>query len=540
MSELAPTKTSTIKTSNGELYAEEFVPAGGPAGVVLVTHGYMEHCGRYRELARVIVDAGWACLTYDVRGHGKSPGDRGFVASFDEFLADFRLALAAAKRLAPGKPVVLLGHSHGSLITLRALTGDSPPDACAAIVSSPYLAPKYAVPTWQRVLAKVASRLVPKLTQPSPLRSEDLTHDPAKIAAHKADKLLFDKLPLLTSLSCLLPLLLFCLLTLLLLRLLTLLLFGLLPLLRLGLPTLLSFSFSALLIGAQLFGLPSLLQIGPLLFCPLTLLIGAQLFGLPSLLQIGPLLFCPLTLLGLLLLPLLGLSALLVHALLFHLLSLFALLFHLRTALLFALPLGLLTIFPLLSLFVGALLFHLLTPCRLLACLVGASLFRSLTLVGLLACLPCTLLLVLLTLVGLLTLLLFELRTTLLVALTLGLLARSALSFRALLRRPRLLLGCGALALLLELLLVLLHRFARFALSLLVSGAELVGAALSGFRRLLALLFELLALLFEALSLLGSALARRGVGGATLCFGRGALSVLERALLLVEVAALFV
>jgi alpha-beta hydrolase superfamily lysophospholipase len=195
MSELAPTKTSTIKTSNGELYAEEFVPTGDAKGVVLVTHGYMEHCGRYRELARVIVDAGWACLTYDVRGHGKSPGDRGFVASFDEFLADFKLALATAKRLAPNKPVVLLGHSHGSLITLRALTSDSPPDACAAIVSSPYLAPKYAVPSWQRLLAKVASRLVPKLTQPSPLRSEDLTHDPAKIAAHKADKLLFDKLP---------------------------------------------------------------------------------------------------------------------------------------------------------------------------------------------------------------------------------------------------------------------------------------------------------------------------------------------------------
>lgn len=195
MSELQPTKTSTIKTANGELYAEEFVPAGGPAGVVLVTHGYFEHCGRYRELARVIVDAGWACLTYDVRGHGKSPGDRGFVSSFNEFVDDFNLALAAAKKLAPGKPLVLLGHSHGSLITLRALASDSPPQAAAAILSSPYLAPKYAVPTWQRLLAKVATRLVPKLTQPSPLRSEDLTHDKAKIAAHKADKLLFDKLP---------------------------------------------------------------------------------------------------------------------------------------------------------------------------------------------------------------------------------------------------------------------------------------------------------------------------------------------------------
>src|SRR5512146_1069669 len=177
---LTPTKTTQIKTPSGDaLYAEEFVPSGEPKGVVLITHGYAEHCGRYREVAHVIVDAGWAALTYDVRGHGQSPGARGFIEHFQTYLDDLRAVHAAAKALAPGKPLVLLGHSHGSLITLRALADSRPPEARAAIVSSPYLGLRLAVPGYKKLLARVASRVAPALAQPNSLRVEDLTHDKA-------------------------------------------------------------------------------------------------------------------------------------------------------------------------------------------------------------------------------------------------------------------------------------------------------------------------------------------------------------------------
>jgi len=186
---LTPTKTSTI----GGLYAETFVPPGTPKGVVLITHGYAEHCGRYHEVAHVIVDAGWAALSYDVRGHGKSPGERGYIDRFDTYLSDLAAMQAAARTLVPeGAPMILLGHSHGSLITLRALASSSPPAIKAAIVSSPFLALKLAVPGYKKILAKVASRIAPKLAQPNSLRVEDLTHDKAKQAERIADKLCFD------------------------------------------------------------------------------------------------------------------------------------------------------------------------------------------------------------------------------------------------------------------------------------------------------------------------------------------------------------
>jgi alpha-beta hydrolase superfamily lysophospholipase len=188
---ITPTRTTTIPVKGGTLHAEVFSPTTTARGVVLVTHGYAEHCGRYRELANVIVAAGWTALTYDVRGHGLSFGPRGFVEHFASYLGDLDAACAAARALADS-PLVLLGHSHGSLITLRALCDERPPEAAGAILSSPFLALRLQVPTYRKLLARVASRVAPRLTQHNALRAEDLTHDVGKQQERIADKLCFD------------------------------------------------------------------------------------------------------------------------------------------------------------------------------------------------------------------------------------------------------------------------------------------------------------------------------------------------------------
>ena len=193
MSDAPGPMTPTATPKIGGLYAEQFVPGDTPKGVVVITHGYAEHCGRYRELAHVIVRAGWAALAYDVRGHGQSPGVRGYIDRFDHYLDDLAAMQAAGKALAPKEaPLVLLGHSHGSLIVLRALCDEHPPAVKAAIVSSPYLALRLAVPSYKKVLARVASRVAPRLAQPNALRVEDLTSDKDKQSERLADKLCLD------------------------------------------------------------------------------------------------------------------------------------------------------------------------------------------------------------------------------------------------------------------------------------------------------------------------------------------------------------
>ncbi len=194
---LAPTRTISIPRPDATLHAEWFAPAA-PRGLVVVSHGYAEHCGRYREVANVLVRAGAAVLTYDCRGHGQSTGARGHVARFSDYLDDLEAAVAwgrgAIAELGVIEPrVLLLGHSHGSLIVLRALTdrGRST-GAVAAVVSSPFLGLRLAVSPIKKGAARLIARIHPGLTMANELQIEHLTTDEGKLAERRADTLCHD------------------------------------------------------------------------------------------------------------------------------------------------------------------------------------------------------------------------------------------------------------------------------------------------------------------------------------------------------------
>ncbi len=192
---LEPTRTLSVPRSDATLHAEWYAPAGKPRGLAVVTHGYAEHCGRYREVAHALVKTGAAVLTYDCRGHGKSSGKRGHVNRFTAFLDDLDGAVTwgrgqcAEVGLTEPK-VVLVGHSHGSLITLRALADTSRSlDVVAASVASPFLGLRLKVNPVKQAAAKVVARLYPGLTMSNEIKIEDLTSDEGKLAERRADTL---------------------------------------------------------------------------------------------------------------------------------------------------------------------------------------------------------------------------------------------------------------------------------------------------------------------------------------------------------------
>lgn len=173
------------------LYGEWFA-AEAPRALALVVHGYAEHCARYRELANVLTGAGFATLTYDMRGHGRAEGQRGHVNRFTDYLDDMDAAITElAGRGGARTPVVLVGHSNGALITLRALVDASrtPRRATAAVISSPFLGLKAQVPPAKKLLGRAAGRLAPTLSLPSELSIDHLTHCPDKLAARRVDTL---------------------------------------------------------------------------------------------------------------------------------------------------------------------------------------------------------------------------------------------------------------------------------------------------------------------------------------------------------------
>jgi alpha-beta hydrolase superfamily lysophospholipase len=188
---IEPSETRTLPSSGGTtLHVELFRPAAPPRGVALMVHGYAEHTGRYREVAHVLVDTGLAVVGFDLRGHGRSSGRRGHVQRFTDYLDDLDAALALARDQAPGKPVVLVCHSNGGLIVLRALSDERrAPAVAGAVVSSPFLGLKLKVPAPQIWMAKLASRIAPGFSQKNGLRVEDITSDKAMQAARLADTL---------------------------------------------------------------------------------------------------------------------------------------------------------------------------------------------------------------------------------------------------------------------------------------------------------------------------------------------------------------
>jgi alpha-beta hydrolase superfamily lysophospholipase len=175
---------------------QSWAPDGHAAAVLAVVHGYGEHGGRYGFLVDDMVPRGYTVFTFDLRGHGRSPGRRGHIDRFGDYLADTRAFLAQVRRACPNTPVVLLGHSMGGLIAAAlaeeddaGLAQERDAGLAGVVLSSPFLGLRLAVPALQIKTARLLSRVAPTLRMPNPLRAEQLSHDPAVVAAAGADPL---------------------------------------------------------------------------------------------------------------------------------------------------------------------------------------------------------------------------------------------------------------------------------------------------------------------------------------------------------------
>lgn len=94
--------------------------------VLQITHGMTEHMGRYEALAEYLCRHGIAVAGFDLRGHGKNPGDPE-IASFGKggwaaSIEDMRLFFTHLRRRFPGVPHYMLGFSLGSFLLREYLT----------------------------------------------------------------------------------------------------------------------------------------------------------------------------------------------------------------------------------------------------------------------------------------------------------------------------------------------------------------------------------------------------------------------------------
>lgn len=90
-----------------------------PSHLVVISHGYGEHIGRYDHVADAFVAGGASVHGLDHVGHGRSDGEPALIVDFDPVVDDLHGLVQQARRQDPDLPVILVGHSMGGLIATR-------------------------------------------------------------------------------------------------------------------------------------------------------------------------------------------------------------------------------------------------------------------------------------------------------------------------------------------------------------------------------------------------------------------------------------
>ena len=146
---------------------------------VIVTHGQAEHIGCYQRLIDALLELPVDVIAWDMRGHGKSDGSRGYAAHFQDYIRDFEglLGKLTTDMRLMEKPIFLIAHSMGALVQFKTLCEKPGLPIAGQILSGPLFGLAMQVPALKDMAAQWIEQLVPKLTLGNEILPERLTRD---------------------------------------------------------------------------------------------------------------------------------------------------------------------------------------------------------------------------------------------------------------------------------------------------------------------------------------------------------------------------
>ena len=178
-------------STNSDLYARGWAPAGKPKAAIMLVHGHGEHVNRYDHVAAALTEKGYAMLGFDLRGHGKSAGRRGHAPSYEGLLDDIASFSEQTELRYAGLPRFLYGHSMGGNLVLNYVLRRKP-DLRGVIATGAWLKTAFEPPAVQVSLAKIMNNIAPGFSQHSKLDAAGLSHDQALVKAYQSDPLVHD------------------------------------------------------------------------------------------------------------------------------------------------------------------------------------------------------------------------------------------------------------------------------------------------------------------------------------------------------------
>ncbi len=189
---MRPVEDHTFRTHDGVELFYRYWPAetANPRGAILIFHRGHEHSGRMAHLPDELDLPEFAMFAWDARGHGRSPGERGFspsLATSVRDVQDFVDHVAATYGIGV-ETMAVIAQSVGAVLIATWVHDYAPPIRCM-VLASPAFKVKLYVP-FARGLLSAKYKWRGLFFVNSYVKPQFLTHDPARIASYRADPLI--------------------------------------------------------------------------------------------------------------------------------------------------------------------------------------------------------------------------------------------------------------------------------------------------------------------------------------------------------------
>jgi acylglycerol lipase len=168
------------------IFVRSWRPDGKARGLVAIVPGFNSHSGQYLWVAEQFVASGLAVYALDLRGRGKSDGERFYVEKFADYVSDVATFVTLAKSREPGLSVFLLGHSAGGVVSCI-YTIEHQAELSGLICES--FAHQVPAPDFALAVLKGLSHVAPH-AHVLKLKNEDFSRDPKVVEAMNNDPLI--------------------------------------------------------------------------------------------------------------------------------------------------------------------------------------------------------------------------------------------------------------------------------------------------------------------------------------------------------------
>jgi alpha-beta hydrolase superfamily lysophospholipase len=186
---------SSWKSFDGlRLFSQTWYAPVKQKAVINLIHGLSDHSSRYDMWARRLAQAGFTVRSFDLRGHGRSEGKRGYCKDYSVMITDIDDFIRKGKDLFPDLPFFFYGHSMGGNLLINYAIRNHHFNADGLIITSPWLELVKQQSKTKVIAASIVGEILPGLMVNNDLRPEDISRDLRVVHNYRTDKYSFNKI----------------------------------------------------------------------------------------------------------------------------------------------------------------------------------------------------------------------------------------------------------------------------------------------------------------------------------------------------------